>query len=61
VIFIWWYAHHARIAFDGTNYAAYYGAAISVTQSGCVNIHQGDEMRVVDPSGAMLTGHNSFD
>jgi hypothetical protein len=61
VIFIWWYAHHARIAFDGTNYAAYYGAAISVTQSGCVNIHQGDEMRVVDPTGAMLTGHDSFD
>ncbi len=61
VIFIWWYAHHARIAFDGTNYAGYYGAAISVSQSGCVNIHQGDEMRVVDPSGNLLTGHDSFD
>ncbi len=61
VIFIWWYAHHARIAFDGTNYAGYYGAAISVSQSGCVNIHQGDEMRVVDPTGKMLTGHDSFD
>lgn len=61
VIFTWWYAHHARIAFDGTNYAGYYGAAISVSQSGCVNIHQGDEMRVVDPSGKLLTGHDSFD
>ncbi len=61
VIFIWWYMHEGRITTDGTNYAAYYGAAISVSQSGCVNIHQGDEMRVVSPAGAMLTGHNSFD
>jgi hypothetical protein len=53
--------HEGRIVTDGTNYAAYYGAAISVTQGGCVNIHQGDEMRVVSPAGAMLTGHNSFD
>jgi hypothetical protein len=64
--FIWWYAHHGRIASDGTNFAAYYGAATSVSQmctSGgntAINIHQGDEMRVVSPSGAMLTGHNSF-
>jgi hypothetical protein len=61
VYFIWWYAHHGRLAFDGTNWAGYYGAAISVTQSGCINIHQGDEMRVVGPTGAMLSGHNSFD
>ncbi|MEI9947811.1 MAG: hypothetical protein WDO74_02255 [Pseudomonadota bacterium] len=61
VIFIWWYAHHGRIASDGTNYAAYFGAAISVSQEGCVNIHQGDEMRVVSPSGALLPGHQSFD
>jgi len=61
VIFIWWYAHHGRIVSDGTNYAAYFGAAISVSQDGCVNIHQGDEMRVVSPSGALLTGHQSFD
>jgi hypothetical protein len=64
--FIWWYAHHGRLAFDGTNWAGYYGAATSVSQactSGgntAINIHQGDEMRVVDPKGAMLTGHNSF-
>ncbi len=61
VIFIWWYAHHGRIVSDGTNYAGYFGAAISVSQSGCVNIHQGDEMRVVSPSGQLLSGHQSFD
>jgi hypothetical protein len=64
--FIWWYAHHGRIAFDGTNWAGYYGAATSVSQScttggnTAINIHQGDEMRVIDPTGAMLPGHNSF-
>jgi len=66
VIFIWWYMHEGRIVTDGTNYAAYYGAAISVSQTDssgnkCVNIHQGDEMRVLSPAGAVLTGHNSFD
>jgi hypothetical protein len=71
VVYIWQtYAHHGRLAFDGTDYAAYYGAAISVTQTcvnadsalaNAVNIHQGDELRVVGPSGALLTGHNSFD
>jgi len=72
VVFIWQaYAHHGRIAFDGTNYAGYYGAAISVSQtctdpqstlSTGVNIHQGDQMKVVGPSGgAPLSGHNSFD
>ena len=31
VIFIWSeYAHNGRIAFDGTNYAGYFGAAITV-------------------------------
>jgi hypothetical protein len=56
LVYIWWYAHNGRIASDGTNYAAYFGAAISVSQSGCVNIHQGDRMTVVDGSGAMQTG-----
>lgn len=41
VVFIWWYAHHGRIAFDGERYASYFGAAISVSQDGCINIHQG--------------------
>jgi hypothetical protein len=56
VFMIWWYAHHGRIAFDGTNYAAYFGAAISVSQGGCINIHQGDRMKVVAPNGALASG-----
>lgn len=52
VTMIWWYAHHGQIAFDGANYAAYYGAAISVSQGGCINIHQGDRMDVVSKAGA---------
>jgi hypothetical protein len=56
VFMIWWYAHHGRIAFDGTNYAGYFGAAISVSQSGCINIHQGDRMKIVGPSGALQSG-----
>jgi hypothetical protein len=65
--FIWWYAHHGRLASDGTNFAGYYGSATSVSQkcttggNTAINIHQGDEMRVVSPSGMLLTGHNSFD
>ncbi len=56
VVFIWSeYAHNGRIAFDGANYASYFGVAISVSQP-CVgsstlatgiNIHQGDRMKVV--------------
>lgn len=70
-VYIWeTYAHHGRIAYDGTNYAAYYGAAISVTQAcvnsdsalkNAVNIHQGDEMRIVDPTGAVVKSANAFD
>ncbi|HVZ86339.1 MAG TPA: hypothetical protein VHG72_05185 [Polyangia bacterium] len=62
--FVWSeYAHNGRIAFDGANYAGYYGIAISVVQS-CVgsstlttgvNIHQGDQMKVVNSSGALQT------
>jgi hypothetical protein len=63
VIFIWSeYAHNGRIAFDGTNYAGYFGAAITVPNQSCVgstdmatgvNIHQGDRMKVVNGSGAL--------
>jgi hypothetical protein len=56
VIYIWWYAHNGRIAFDGSHYAGYFGAAISVSQGGCVNIHQGDRMQVVDSAGAIQAG-----
>jgi hypothetical protein len=67
--YIWWYAHNGRIAFDGSHYAGYYGAAVSVSQGGCVNIHQGDEMRIVDTSGNLQSGgftefgcsHSSFE
>jgi hypothetical protein len=56
IIFIWWYAHNGRIAFDGTNWAAYFGAAISVSQGGCVNIHQGDRMQIVNAQGTVQSG-----
>ncbi len=63
-IFTWKnYQHHGRIAFDGTNYAAYFAAAITVYRtgnSGCIDIHEGDRMQVVSSSGSVLTGHNSF-
>jgi hypothetical protein len=65
VIFIWSeYAHNGRIAFDGANYAGYFGAAITVPGQACqgsstlgsgVNIHQGDRMKVVNGSGALQT------
>jgi hypothetical protein len=53
VFMIWWYAHHGRIAFDGTHYAGYYGSAISVSEGGCINIHQGDRMQVVATDGTL--------
>jgi hypothetical protein len=65
VIFVWSeYAHNGRIAFDGSNYAAYFGAAITVPGQACVgsstlttgvNIHQGDRMKVVNAAGALQT------
>lgn len=58
---IWWYQHHGRIASDGTNYAAYFCEALSVSQSGCINIHEADRMQVVGPTGSILSGHDSFD
>jgi hypothetical protein len=65
--FVWWYQHHGRIAYDGTNYAAYFCDAITVTNDMCVNgagkvdIHEGDRMKVVGPDGSLLKGHDSFD
>ncbi|OWY98205.1 hypothetical protein PHMEG_00031083, partial [Phytophthora megakarya] len=61
VYMIWWYAHHGRIASDGKNWAAYFGAAISTSEGGCINIHQGDRMKVVDPTGKITADENSFD
>jgi hypothetical protein len=65
VIYVWsQYAHNGRIAFDGSNYGAYFGAAITVPGQACVgsstltngvNIHQGDRLQVVSASGALQT------
>jgi len=59
--FVWWYQHHGRLAYDGTNYAAYFADAITVQNGTCVDIHEGDRMRVVGPTGALLSGHDGFD
>ncbi|MGC4086779.1 MAG: hypothetical protein QM756_02560 [Polyangiaceae bacterium] len=59
--FVWWYQHHGRLAFDGTNYAAYFGTAITVNNGSCVDIHEGDRMQVVSGTGQLLTGHDSFE
>lgn len=64
---VWWYQHQGRIATDGTNFAAYFCDSITVANNSCsagagkVDIHEGDRMKVVDPTGALLTGHDSFD
>lgn len=58
---IWWYQHHGRLAWDGSNFAAYFCEALSVSQNGCINIHEGDRMQVVDPDGLLLSGHDSID
>lgn len=66
VVYIWEpFAHHGRIASNGTSYAAYFGASISVSQK-CtsastlhptgVNIHQGDRMQIVGTNGALQAG-----
>ncbi|GAB3277754.1 hypothetical protein [Kineosporia babensis] len=52
--FVWWYQHHGRLAYDGENYAAYFGTAITVKNGNCVDIHQGDRMQVVDSQGALV-------
>jgi len=59
--FVWWYQHHGRLASDGSNYAAYFGVAITVKNGSCVDIHEGDRMQVVSESGALAGGHGSFE
>ncbi|KAE9266805.1 hypothetical protein PR003_g31990 [Phytophthora rubi] len=61
VYIIWWYAHHGRLAYDGSNWAAYFGCALSVSEDSCINIHQGDRMKVVDSTGAVTSDSDSFD
>jgi len=55
--FVWWYQHHGRIAFDGSNYAAYFSIGITDNNNGCVDIHEGDRMQVVSSSGSLVSGH----
>jgi len=57
---VWWYQHHGRLAYDGTNYAAYFCDSITIANGTCVDIHEGDRMQVVGPTGSILTGHDSF-
>jgi hypothetical protein len=60
-LFVWWYNHHGTLAYDGTNYAAYFEVAITVANGTCVDIHEGDRMQVVNATtGALLSGHDSF-
>ena len=59
--FVWWYQHHGRLASDGTNYAAYFGVAITVKNGSCVDIHEGDRMQVVNAKGVLVSGHDSFE
>src|SRR5262249_28602525 len=41
---------------DGERYASYFGAAISISQEGCINIHQGDRLRLVTTDGTLEDG-----
>lgn len=61
--FVWWYQHHGRLAFDGENYAAYFGTAITTpgSRSECVDIHQGDRMQVVSAAGELVRHQDAFE
>jgi hypothetical protein len=60
--FVWWYQHHGRIAYDGSNYGTYFCIGITVQNGSCIDIHQGDRMQVVDSSGAIVNRHpDSFE
>lgn len=59
--FIWWYQHHTRLAYDGTNYAAYFCDAITIANGSCVDIHEGDRMQVVGPDGSVVNHTDAFE
>ncbi|SDD56619.1 hypothetical protein [Glycomyces harbinensis] len=59
--FVWWYQHHGRLATDGSNWAAYFGVAITVSNGGCVDVHQGDRMQVVDADGNLVDHADAFE
>jgi hypothetical protein len=53
---IWWYAHHGRIASNGSSFAAGFGSAISVSNGTCIDIFQGDRMQIVNADGTVADG-----
>jgi hypothetical protein len=55
-LFVWWYAHHGRIAWNGSAWAGYYGVAITIANGTCVDIHQGDSEQVVGTDGKVQSG-----
>ncbi|WP_204300558.1 hypothetical protein [Actinoplanes campanulatus] len=55
--FIWWYQHHGRLATNGSDWAAYFGVAITVKNGNCVDVHEGDRMQVVDKAGKLVSEH----
>ncbi|MDI6101832.1 hypothetical protein QLQ12_24725 [Actinoplanes sp. NEAU-A12] len=55
--FIWWYQHHGRLATNGSDYAAYFGVAITVKNGNCVDVHEGDRMQVVNADGKLVANH----
>ncbi|WP_433219123.1 hypothetical protein ACQP00_14345 [Dactylosporangium sp. CS-047395] len=59
--FVWWYQHHGRLATDGSNYAAYFGVAITVQNGSCVDIHEGDRMQVVSAGGGLVNHKDAFE
>lgn len=60
--FVWeHYQHHGRIAFDGSNYAAYFCIGITVQNGACIDIHEGDRMQVVSASGAPIDHPQEFE
>ncbi|MEU7874580.1 hypothetical protein [Dactylosporangium sp. NPDC049140] len=59
--FVWWYQHYGRLAYDGSNYAAYFGVAITVQNGSCVDIHEGDRMQVVNSGGGLVNHKDAFE
>ena len=70
VAFIWSaYAHHGRIATDGSRYAAYFGVALSSsgacrngggTNGEGINVFQGDRMKIVGSDGTLQSDGFDF-
>jgi hypothetical protein len=58
--FIWWYQHHGRLGFSGSDYAAIFGVAITVNNGSCVDIHEGDRIQIVSSDG-QLVGSGSLE